>query len=347
MRVLVTGGTGYVGSHAVKALLDRGHEVRLLVRSKERIGPALEPLGVEPIDDVVVGDVTDEAAVGAALEGCDAVVHGASVYTLDVRRSGEIEKTNVAGTRLVLESAHKAGLDPIVHVSSVVALLPTRAPRLSATSPVGTGVGVYSRSKALSEFVAREMQAAGAPVVTILPGSVWGSHDPHLGESHQIATDFLRGQMPMLPSTGGVPVVDVRDVAEAIAAAMEPGKGPRSYLLAARPVTVGELAQTMRATTGRKVRYVGMPMRMFLMMGPMFTGLQRISPWRMPISREGMRVLATGHREVDNENVRSELGVEFRPLDESIRDTVSALVAMGKISPKQAGMPAEQVTQPA
>src|SRR5438093_1733643 len=84
MRVLVTGGTGYVGSHAVAALVRSGHEVRLLVRSPERVATSLDPLGVSA-PDVAVGDVTDAGSIDAALTGCDAAVHAASVYSLDPR----------------------------------------------------------------------------------------------------------------------------------------------------------------------------------------------------------------------------------------------------------------------
>ncbi len=89
MHVLVTGGTGFVGAHSVGALIDAGHDVRLLVRAPERVALALDPLGVGRVDHVV-GDVTDPVAVRGALEGCDAVLHAASVYALSQRRAAEI-----------------------------------------------------------------------------------------------------------------------------------------------------------------------------------------------------------------------------------------------------------------
>ena len=93
MRVLVTGGTGFVGSHTVAALIAAGHEVRLLVRSPDRIAPALRPLGVTERLDHLVGDVTDPSSVARALEDCDAVVHAASVYNLDARAYQAIART--------------------------------------------------------------------------------------------------------------------------------------------------------------------------------------------------------------------------------------------------------------
>jgi nucleoside-diphosphate-sugar epimerase len=168
--VLVTGGTGYVGSHTVAALVERGHEVRVLVRDPRRVTAALTPLGVPATDlGTVVGDVTDPAAVDQALRGCEAVVHAASVYSLDSRDARRIRQVNVRGTDVVLGAAHRAGLDPIVYVSSVVALLQPNGQRLTPDSPPGHPPGPYLESKAEAERVARRHQQAGAPVVITYP----------------------------------------------------------------------------------------------------------------------------------------------------------------------------------
>src|SRR5262249_23246163 len=123
MFVLVTGGTGYVGSHTVAALTRAGHGARVLARSPDRIAAALEPFGVSGVE-TSLGDVPDPVAVARALDGCDAVVHAASVFSMNPRRAEEMRAVNVRGTDTVLGSAHRLGLDPIVHVSSELALLP-------------------------------------------------------------------------------------------------------------------------------------------------------------------------------------------------------------------------------
>ena len=109
MRVLVTGGTGLVGSHICLALMDRGHQVRLLARRREQVAATFGPHGRVP-DDVVEGDVLDAAAVREALAGCDAVVHAAAVFSFDPRRAAEMRGTNEQATRTVLEAAVDAAL---------------------------------------------------------------------------------------------------------------------------------------------------------------------------------------------------------------------------------------------
>ena len=252
VRVLVTGGTGFVGSHTVAALVAAGHDIRLLVRSPHRIAPALRPLGVsEPVDHVV-GDVTDRDCVDRALDGCDAVVHAAAVYSLDSRAYGEIARTNLRGAETVLAAAVRRGCDPVVHVSSTVALLQRRA-TVSADSPLSTARGVYVRSKAASEAVARRLQDDGAPIVIVHPGSVLGPHDPHLCDGVRRLRNILRGQYPTWPS-GGYHQVDVRDVARLHAAVMSPGAGPRRYIVPGHHVDGRAVFDVVQTVTGRRLR---------------------------------------------------------------------------------------------
>src|SRR5215831_1863154 len=121
MTILVTGGTGFVGSHVVAAMVRAGHDLRLLVRRPEQVNASLGPLGVE-VSDIVVGDVLDERAVSRAVAGCTAAVHAAAIFSLDRRRAADMRHTNARATELVLNTAAEHGLDPIVYVSTTVAL---------------------------------------------------------------------------------------------------------------------------------------------------------------------------------------------------------------------------------
>ena len=213
MKVMITGGTGFVGSHTVSELIKDGHEIRLLVRSKEKIEPALLPFGIKTQDiDAIQGDVLDRKSIEEAAKGCDATVHCASVYSLDPRAAKVINNTNVKGTENVIEIANSLGHDPIIHVSSYVALIGVKGARLTPDSPPTQPPGVYFRSKADSDKVARKFQEAGVPVIITYPGSVWGPYDPHYGESCQIARNVLKG-LWKISVKGSIPISDVRDIA--------------------------------------------------------------------------------------------------------------------------------------
>ncbi|MGH7413902.1 MAG: NAD-dependent epimerase/dehydratase family protein [Candidatus Rokuibacteriota bacterium] len=228
MMVLVTGGTGFVGSHTVAAVKSAGHEAKLFVRNPARIGPALEPHELSTRDfEHAVGDVNDVASVRRALEGCDAVIHAGSAYAYNLPfwKARALMKTNVEGTANVLRAARDMRLDPIVYVSTSWAIVQSTPTVLTEDSPIGHPPDAYPRSKARAEGIARQMQEEGAPVVITYPPGVWGPHDPYWGETAQLAEMILRGRLPFIPDGTG-PFCDVRDVARLHAAVLEPAKGP-------------------------------------------------------------------------------------------------------------------------
>ena len=182
MRVLVTGGTGYVGAFTVQALLAAGHTPRLLVRNPDRLKTTVATLGVD-LDDLEIanGDMTDEASVVAALDGVDAVIHCAAVVAALNRSDAQATiDTNVRGTMNVINSALAAGCDPVIHTSSIAALFSPSEPIITSDMPPATDAdSPYTRSKALAEEFVRGLQAAGKPVVIVYPGGVSG---PAAGE---------------------------------------------------------------------------------------------------------------------------------------------------------------------
>lgn len=253
MRIFVTGGSGFVGCHTIAELVQSGHEVVALARDPARIEAALRPLGA-PRVEIVRGDVLDRDAVRRALHGSDAAIHAAGVYALDPRRRGEMWRTNVDGTQTVLGAALEAGCDPIVHVSSVVALWPLSQTRPAAPEPpVGTLRTPYFASKVAAERIARELQAAGAPVVTTYPGNVWGPHDPAAGEMIPLLRGFLGNRFPFRLADAGITVTDVRWLARLHAALVRPGLGPRIVTASGHFVPFGEWFELLRGLTGRRL----------------------------------------------------------------------------------------------
>jgi dihydroflavonol-4-reductase len=333
VRVLVTGGTGYVGSHAAAALLRGGHEVRLLVRSPDHVAESLGPLDVS-VPDVAVGDITDAHSIDAALIGCDAVVHAASVYSLDPRDARTIAATNKRGTEIVLGAARRAGIDPIVYVSSYVGLLPS-ADVLGPDSPVGHPTPPYARSKADAELVARRYQEQRAPVVSVYPGSVWGPHDPYCGESCRLLSGILGNRIPF-SIRGSLPIADVRYVAAVLAAAVDPDKGPRRFMVGGHDTTWKELFAMLRRLTGRRLPTMPTPRPVALGFGRAMDGVQRLLPGKAPLAYEGIYI-ATRDPRTDDARTAAELGLQPPALEETLTDMIRWMVKAGRIPAKSAG----------
>lgn len=333
-KVLVTGGTGFVGSHTVAALVAAGHDVRLFARTPDRVPAAFEPHGVT-IDDVVEGDVLERSSVESAVAGCDAVLHAANVFTFHPRHHYKMRRVNTEGTRIVLEAAVEAGADPVIHVSSLLGLLPASGP-ITADTPVGDPEPEYAASKAAAERIAREMQADGRPVVITQPGAVWGPHDPHCGESTTLAISALKGQL-RFTNDGAVSVVDVRDVAAAHAALVgTPSSGGR-FLLAGHSLMWRELIARLGTVAGRKLGTIPVPHGAAKAVGRAMDWISATTGMRLPIGFEPPWILANS-APTDASATEEALGITWRPLDDTLRDTVRWLHENGMITDRQAGV---------
>lgn len=322
MKVLVTGGTGLVGLHSVRALLARGHQVRLLARDPARVAQK----GVE----IAKGDVTDAAAVAKAVAGCDAVLHAASVYSLVWKRNAEMRRVNAPGTRIVLEAGLAAGCNPVVHVSSIMALIggTPRGATVSADSPPGDPVGVYARTKRDSDLFARSLQAQGHPVVITYPGSVWGPEDPYLGESSTMALQMARGLVPMT-SMGRFAVVDVRDVAAVHGAAMRRHDRPARYPAFGHSTRHCDVQRMVCAAAGVRRLNLASPAVVGYCSIPFFQ-LVAAAGVHWANTPDGAYLTWCDHP-VDNAASERDLGVSFRPVEESVRDTVAWLKQAGHL----------------
>jgi nucleoside-diphosphate-sugar epimerase len=309
----------------------------VLARDAGRVSRALDPLGVLDYQ-VARGDIADRAAVARAVEGCDAVVHAAAVFTLDLSRARELERANVEGSRVVLEESIRRRLDPVIHVSSLSALLPTSEPILRDGAALQSPRDMYGASKAAAEGIAREWQARGAPVVIFHPGSLWGPFDPTLGDGVRTVVGFIRrGLWPFTP--GGLPFLDVRDLAAAIAAACAPGRGVRSYLAGGHMLAIRELAEICRGLTGRRMFGAPVPGVAMRALGRVGDQLQRLGV-ATGMTYEAMCTLT---RAVPTENARmaAELGVVPRPPRETLRDALRWMYEVGELGARSVGRLAE------
>lgn len=335
MKVLVTGVTGFVGAHAARSLQQAGHDVRGLVRTSSKVDSVTARCGVD-VDrlEVCHGDATDPDAVVAAVKGCDAVVHAAAVVATDRRSEMLVEHTNFACALNVLQAAAVLGCDPVVHVSSSAALFPFSADPVTADHPVGTARSAYARSKANCERVARILQAIGHPIVTLYPGMVLGPHD--YGGSTQLKPLTLWLTKPFPLSRGyAVTLVDVRDVAAAITAAMRSGRGARRYVMFGRRLSSDEILAEIRSVTQREIKSARLPRPVFRAWGVLGDASRRfgIDSVLTSESVDFMFNAAGG----DHSDLLEDLGVELRPVSESLADTISWMAAQGLLSEQQAG----------
>jgi nucleoside-diphosphate-sugar epimerase len=330
MHVLVTGGTGFVGSHTVSGLHAAGHRLTLLARSPERAARMLAARGLDAAAIAVVeGDIVDAGAVRKALAGCDAVVHAAAVVGINGSKAKAASTTNERGARNVLGAAVELGLDPIVYVSSVSALFdPGGSVLLTPDTPVAPATRPYAASKAACERYARELQASGAPVVCVYPGGILGPDDPSGSEAMRGAIIWRR--LTMIRLDTGYLLVDVRDIAAVIAAALQPGLGPRRYLAGHHYVPWTELCDLVADVTGRSVHRLPMTGPILRALGSAGDLVHRVIPFSLPLSREAMEA-ASLMVPMDDQATSDELGIAFRSPRETLRDAYQWLYDSGRL----------------
>lgn len=336
MRVMVTGATGYVAAHSVKALLDAGHKVRLLVRNPDKAKTVLGALGIRGRLDCVRGDMTDEASVLEALAGCQAVLHSAGVVSTDRRRHDEMLYANPRGVELVVGHAARLGLDPIVYVSSVAALLDPERDELSADLPPGTLRSGYARSKAAAEAQARKWQDEGAPVVIVYPGSVTGpAAGPMLGEAaHGLAEHVKFGAL--VSADAAWSLIDARDLGRIHASVMAKGKGPRRYMCGGHYVRMEEMARHLQRITGRDFKILPLPGSVLRGLGRMSDAIARVLPLHSVFTEEAM-ICFTQQPPTDDRAVLEELGIRYRPIEQTLRAALRAARAAGLLGDEHIG----------
>jgi dihydroflavonol-4-reductase len=323
VRILITGGTGFVGGWTAKAIADAGHSIRFLVRNPDRLQTSVAKLGVD-VSDFAVGDITDRISVRKAMQGRDAVVHSAALVATDPRQTNEMLTTNMQGAQNVLGQAVELGLDPIVHVSSFTALFHPNLETLTADLPVVGGADGYGTSKAQVDLYARGLQDAGAPVNITYPGMVLG---PPVGNQYGEVGAGVKAalQMHVIPGRGGGwLIVDVRDLAALHAALLEPGRGPRRYTAGGHRVPVAELAEMLGHAGDTPVVAVPIPDTALRVAGAVMDRAGRFLPFETPFTSAGMQYY-TQMPASDDSPSEKELGITYRDPRETVTDTIDAL----------------------
>ena len=312
---LITGATGFVGWHIARKLLDRGYSVRALARDP---GKLRELEGVEPVR----GDLRDRDSLARAAAGCGIVYHVAADYRLWTREPREMFRSNVDGTRSLLEVSRDSGVERFIYTSTVGCIGMPKGELGDETTPVSLEEmsGPYKRSKFLAEQVALEFGRSGFPVVIVNPTAPVGDHDFKPTPTGKIVTDFTRGAMPAFLDTG-LNLVDVRDVAEGHIAACERGKTGARYILGGENVTLERIFAMLADLTGRKAPRLQIPYAVAYAAGVVSTGWANLTGMdpRAPLDAVKM---ARKKMWVRHDKAARELGYAPGPAKEALRRAV-------------------------
>lgn len=331
---LVTGATGFLGWHIARRLLDRGRRVRLLVRDASRGAAALREL---PGAEIARGDLRDAASVERAVDGCGVVYHVAADYRLWAPRPEEMYRSNVDGTRHVLDAAKRKGVERCVYTSTVGCMGIPEDGIGDEDVPVGLDAmaGPYKRSKFLAEQVALEFAKNGLPVVIVNPTAPVGDHDFRPTPTGKVVVDFLRGAMPAFLDTG-LNVVYAGDVAEGHFAACERGRAGERYILGGENLTLQEIFEKLAEVTGRKAPRVRIPYAVAYAAGVASTGWAAVTGREPRAPLDGVR-MARKKMWVRHDKAARELGYTARPATEALRRAAEWFQANGYCEDSVAG----------
>lgn len=338
MRILVTGASGLIGCHAAAALLRAGHAVTAFARTPARVEAALAPLGIGRRDfDVAVGDLAAPDSIARALEGCEGLLHGAGLFSPARADAALLERTNVDGTRSVLEAGAAAAeggrCRRIVHLSSILALFPPPGPVQRADDPVARPRSMYATTKARAEAIARAIQPR-APLTIVYPAAVQGPDDPTFSIGPQNVATALR-QRWTLVTEGGLAYTDVRDLAALLVAIFD-GRMEVSRVMAPSFFVEHEAyRRLLERLTGNAIAARRMPGWAMRGLGRMGDVAQRLGR-DVQLTYEAAEVL-TRSVPLDDAVARRALGRSPISAEASFRDLIRWLVAAGHVSAADGG----------
>jgi dihydroflavonol-4-reductase len=267
--------------------------------------------------DLQAGDIRDATTIEALLDGCDAVLHAAGVVGTDNRRNALMWEINAHATEAVLTRAVEKGLDPVVSVSSYSALFPAPNGVIGPDTPTAAGRSAYAQTKGYADRVARRLQAQGAPVIVTYPSSV-------VGEAFHTAPGVTeRGWAPIVRFgvaprlSGGMQMIDVRDVAAVHAAVMTPGGGPHRYVCGGVMVRFNDMISALARGSGRPFKRIPLSPRVFRGVSRIGDVVGRIVPMGDGLSYEAA-LLLTAATPTDDTATLADLGITWRSPTDAI-----------------------------
>jgi dihydroflavonol-4-reductase len=319
MRALVTGATGKVGHAIASALLDRGDQVRALVRDPRRAASVL-PAGIEPIR----GDVTDVESLAGAVDGCEVVFNSMGMPEQWVKDEGIFDQVNAIGSQQVAVAAKRAGVRRFVHTSTHDVFHADTGERFDETMladyPKGTA---YERSKQHAEKLVLA-ERDGMDVVILNPSGVYGpTPSPTPSFENGLFEPVVRKRLPAVPP-GGTGYAFVEGVASGHLLAADKGADGQRYILADGYASFRELAETAKRIAGRGRVPPAMPVPVAKTIAALGAGVSRVIR-RPPLLPKGQLTYFLWQARPDSSKAQRELGWKTTPLDEGVRKTLNAM----------------------
>jgi dihydroflavonol-4-reductase len=327
-KVLVTGATGFIGANVARLLVERGDDVRVLVRPPaER--PNLQGLQAE----VALGDLRDADSVRRAVRGCRRVYHVAADYRFWAKDPRELYESNVRGTANVMDACLAEGVERVVYTSTVGTIGLAALPRpCDETTPFADGqvTSHYKRSKLQAEETALSYVARGLPLVVVNPSAPVGAWDVKPTPTGQIVVDFVKGKLPAYVDTG-LNVVHVRDVAEGHWLAAERGRVGERYILGHHDMTLAEILGELAELTGLPAPRVKLPYAVAWVAGAVSTALATYVTRQPPaVPLEAVK-MARRRMFFDPGKAVRELGLPQTPVREAFQDAIGWFEERGYI----------------
>ena len=326
MLAFVTGATGFVGSHVARVLAQQGAELRLLVRSGSDLRN-IQELKAER----AIGDLCDAGSLKKAMVGCDVLFHVAADYRLWIPDPDQMYRSNVEGTRAILEAARENGVRRVIYTSSVATMgFTSNGHSANEDSPVSLDnmIGHYKRSKFMAEKIAIEAGRSGMDVVVVNPTTPVGERDIRPTPTGRIVVDFLKKKFPAYVDTG-LNLVDVAECARGHVAALEKGRSGERYILGGENLTLKQILDKLAAITGLPSPRIRVPYLVALGAGvvdQVVTGHIRKREPRATIDavRMGRKKMF-----VSSTKATRELGWKTVPVDDALRRAVEWFRANG------------------
>ncbi|MBD2087285.1 NAD-dependent epimerase/dehydratase family protein [Trichocoleus sp. ST-U3] len=321
MKALVTGASGFTGSHLVRALEQQGDLVVGLVRKSSNLA-RLSNCNVQ----LVYGDITDRDALRRAMAGVDTVFHTAAYVELGIVDEAEMERVNVEGTRCVLEIAQAAGVSKVVYCSTIGVFGDTGGKLVNETfKRTQTNFSsAYDRTKYQAQEWVDRFAAQGLPVVSLLPSGIFGADDPHFGPVMQ---QFLKGRLKVWAGGDRITgIVHVDDLAAAMILAAAKSKPGEHYIISAGELTTREMFEIFSQET-RIPAPTEAPKPLVRLLGNLLDPVGRLLKWQPPLSRERVHYIYDRCVRVDATKACQELGWHPRSVSQTLSEIVRTMQA--------------------